>query len=317
MRRVFGSGQEQAYFETYSEDQVRRVIQACGIDIFSEIDSDYLLFCPYHNNYRTPASEISKTTGQFYCFGCQERKTLIDFVMYSTKRSYFEAVRLIKSKAQEEDILGSVDKLLQPKVVFEEFDNELITKLHQNVINSARAAQYLKGRGINKDSAEKYMIGYSESQDMVTIPVSSPDGIWIGFVGRSVEGKIFKNTPGLPKSKTLFNLSRNKREDKIFVVESSFDAIRIEQAGGKAVATLGASVSATQQSLLKKYFRSIIMVSDNDEAGKTMAKKLQKKMDSVIITSVPEPHKDVSDMNDDQITSFLAQFDDELSYILL
>ncbi len=317
MRRIFGSGQKQAGFETYDEEQVRRVIQSCGIDIHSEIDTEFLLFCPYHNNYRTPAAEISKETGQFYCFGCQEKKSLVELVMFATKRSFFEATRLIKSKEQEEDIEQSLDKILKPKFAFQEFDNELITKLHQNVMNSSRAAQYLMSRGITKESAEKYMLGYSESQDMITIPVSSPDGMWIGFVGRSIEGKKFKNTPGLPKSKTLFNLSRNKREDKIFVVESSFDAIRIEQAGGKAVATLGASISAIQQDLLKKYFRSIIMVSDNDEAGRTMAKKLSASADGVIIGKLPDHVKDVSDLNDDQLSSFISQFNDELSYILL
>jgi DNA primase len=245
------------------------------------------------------------------------RRSLVELVMFATKRSFFEATRLIKSKEQEEDIEQSLDKILKPKFVFQEFDNELITKLHQNVMNSSRAAQYLMSRGITKESAEKYMLGYSESQDMITIPVSSPDGMWIGFVGRSIEGKRFKNTPGLPKSKTLFNLSRNKREDKIFVVESSFDAIRIEQAGGKAVATLGASISAIQQDLLKKYFRSIIMVSDNDEAGRTMAKKLSASADGVIIGKLPDDVKDVSDLNDDQLSSFISQFNDELSYILL
>jgi DNA primase len=317
MRTVFSGGQKQVNYETYTTEQVGRVIQSCGIDIHSEVDSDFLLFCPYHNNYRTPAGEISKTTGQFYCFGCQERKSLIEFVMFATKRSYFEAMRLIKSKAKDENIEDTINTLLTPKVEFKEFDNELIERLHDNAMKSSRAAQYLMGRGITKESAEKYKLGYSESQDMVTIPIASPDGIWIGFVARSIEGKVFKNTPGLPKSKTLFNLSRNKREDKVFVVESSFDAIRIEQAGGKALATLGSSISTAQQDLLKKYFRSIILVSDNDEAGKLMAKKVQSSLDGVIIGSLPDSVKDISDMNDTEIHTFIKQFDDEISYILL
>ncbi len=58
---------------------------------------------------------------------------------------------------------------------------------------------------------------------MVTIPVQSPDGITIGFVARTIEGKEFKNTPGLPKSKILFNLHRVKQSKRVYVVESSFD----------------------------------------------------------------------------------------------
>jgi len=237
--------------------------------------------------------------------------------MFTSKRTYFEAARLIKSKATEENIEASIEKLLQPKIDFEEFDTSLINRLNEDALLSSRAAQYLMGRGINKESVNKYKLGYSESQDMITIPVTSPDGMFIGFVARSIEGKTFKNTPGLPKSKTLFNLSRNKREDKVFVTESALDAIRLEQVGANAVATLGASVSKHQRDLLKRYFRSIIVVSDNDEAGRAMGKKLQSEMDSVIVTHVPEPHKDVSDMNNDQIRDFVSKFDDELSYMLL
>ena len=66
--------------EVYSEEHIKRVLTACGIDIESEIDSDYLIFCPYHNNYRTPAGEVAKDTGHFYCFACQESRDLNDFV---------------------------------------------------------------------------------------------------------------------------------------------------------------------------------------------------------------------------------------------
>jgi DNA primase len=316
MRTVFRGGQKQAYSETYSEEQVRRVLLSCGIDIHSEIEFDYIIYCPYHSNYRTPASEVSKVTGQFYCFGCQERKTLTELVMHTSGRTYFEASRLIKSKQLEENIELYIDKALEKQEEFQEFDNQLIERLHQSAMSSRRAAEYFLSRGITKESAVKYRLGYSESQDMVTVPVASPEGVWLGFVARSVEGKSFKNTPGLPKSKTLFNLYRNRFQDKIFVTESSFDAIRLEQAGVHAVATLGASISSYQKSLLKKYFRSIILIADNDEAGRAMANKLQSQLESVIIAHVPEPYKDVSDMKDDQISSFVAQFDDEISYIL-
>ena len=67
--------------------------------------------------------------------------------------------------------------------------------------------------------------------------------MFVGFVARSVEGKDFKNTPKLPKSKVLFNLHRAKIYDSVYVVESSFDAIRLDQCGIPAVATLGSNVS--------------------------------------------------------------------------
>ena len=303
--------------EVYSEEHIKRVLTACGIDIESEIDSDYLIFCPYHNNYRTPAGEVAKDTGHFYCFACQESRDLNDFVMHTTKRSFFEARRLIASKRVDTDITQEIDKILAKTTEFTEFDSLLIDRLHQQLMRSDRGATYFARRGILRESMDHYSLGYSEAQDMVTVPIHTPDGICIGFVGRSIEGKEFKNTPGLQKSKTLFNLHRAKRYDKVFIVESSFDAIRIEQVGGHAVATLGASVSKEQIRLLKQYFSSIIVVADNDDAGKAMRDKLKLAFGSQMIAArLPEELKDISDMSDGQIEKFIHQFDEELHYIL-
>ncbi len=301
----------------YSEDQVRRSLLTAGIDVVYEVESDFIIFCPYHNNYRSPAAEISKESGLFYCFGCQESHSLIEVIMHVTKRSYFESARMVDSKSDKANFIEALESKLDKKPDFVEFDSEVIKRLNDAALNSQRAAQYYIGRGITKDSVERYLLGYSESQDMVTIPVHSPDGICLGFVGRSIEGKEFKNTLGLPKAKTMFNLFRAKRFDKVFVVESSFDAIRLEQAGAHAVATLGASVSGKQRELLKQYFNNVIILGDNDDAGKEMAKKLSNILgSSAINASLPESVKDVSDLSDEDLKKFVSQFDDLVANVL-
>lgn len=310
-------GQKHVDKKFYSEEQIRRVLESCGITIQYEIESDFIIYCIFHNNYRTPAAEISKETGLFYCFGCQESKDLAEVVMFASKRSFFEATRLIESKKLNLDIVDEVSKILDKENDIKEFDIDVINRLNQFALQSTRAAEYLKGRKITKESVEKYLIGYSEKQDMITIPVFSPDGVCLGMVGRSIEGKQFKNTPGLPRNKTLFNLNRNKAADKIFLVESSFDAIRLEQVGARALASLGASISSYQRDLLKRYFNSIIVVSDNDDAGKVMKEKLKSSMGSKIIAAqLPDSVKDVSDLNDEELTEFVHTFDNEIDYIL-
>lgn len=310
-------GQKQISSEFYSEEQVRRTLLACGIDIVNEVESHFIIYCPFHNNYRTPASEVDKETGQFYCFGCQNSTSLPELVMFASKRNYFEALRIINSKRLDVSISDEVDKFLDKKEELPEFDIDTVLRLNQSALNSERAAGYLKGRKITKESAEKYLIGYSEKQDMITIPIFSPENICVGMVGRSVEGKQFKNTPNLPRNKTFFNIQRNKIASKIFLVESSFDAIRIEQAGGRALASLGSSVSKYQRDLLKKYFTSIILVSDNDDAGITMRNKLVSSLGSMVIPAeLPDNVKDVSDLDDEQIQKFIKQFDNEIDYIL-
>jgi DNA primase len=152
---------------------------------------------------------------------------------------------------------------------------------------------------------------------MITIPVASPDGVSVGFVGRSVEGKEFKNTPGLPKSKVLFNLHRVKASSKVYVVESSFDAIRLDQCGFPAVATLGANVSKTQTDLLQKYFNEIYVIADNDEAGGNMKDKIIERLGSrVNVIKLDKQYKDIGDMSDDAIRSIEESFDKTIASML-
>jgi DNA primase len=291
---------------TYTEDQIKRVLVGSGITIESEVGSDFIIFCPYHNNSRTPAGEVSKESGLFFCFGCQQTSELQELIMKTTGRSYFESIRFIKSKEKETNIEDLVNKKLYKPKEFVQYDELLIKRLNNQALESPRALRYFEGRKITKKSVEKFSLGFSEKQDMVTIPVQSPDGITIGFVARTIEGKEFKNTPGLPKSKILFNLHRVKQSKIIYVVESSFDAIRIDQVGLPSVATLGANVSSAQVELLKKYFNEVCIISDNDDAGSMMADKLIDKIGSRAFVLKPDSkYKDIGDMLDSDILDLL------------
>jgi DNA primase len=301
----------------YSEEQIRRVLNGAGVEIEAEFGNDFIVFCPYHNNSRTPAGEVAKDSGLFFCFGCQTTKGLEEFIMHMTNRTYFETVRYIKSKETETNIESIVAKTMYAPPDFVQYDELLIKRLNNQALESPRAMRYYTGRSITEDSVKKFSLGFSEKQDMVTIPVHSPDGLTIGFVGRSVEGKEFKNTPGLPKSKVLFNLHRVKTSSTIYVVESSFDAIRLDQVGFPAVATLGANVSASQIKLLEKYFNNVVLVADNDEAGAIMKDKLIEKLGSLVsVITIDKKYKDIGDMDDETIKKLEFQFDKSISAML-
>ena len=301
----------------YSKEQIQRVLNGAGIDVEAEFGNDYIIYCPYHNNTRTPAAEIAKDSGLFFCFGCQITKNLEEFIMFVTGRTYFEAARYIKSKQTETNIESVINKAMYAPPDFVQYDEVLIKRLNNQALESPRAMRYYAGRYITEDSVKKFGLGYSEKQDMLTIPVHSPDGLTLGFVGRSLEGKEFKNTPGLPKGKILFNLHRIKASSLVYVVESSFDAIRLDQVGFPAVATLGANVSASQIKLLAKYFNNVVLVADNDEAGSIMRDKLIEKLGSLVtVINIDKKYKDIGDMDDEAIRSIEFQFDKSISTML-
>ena len=301
----------------YTASQVKRVLAGSGVTVEKEAESEYIVFCPFHSNHRTPAGEINKYTGLFFCFSCGKTADLVELVMHFSNRTYFESVRFIKTKEVETDILSEVNSKLVEKEEWTEFDMSIVQRLHEQALVSDRAKEYFIKRKISKNSVIKFKLGYSETQDMVSIPVYNHENLCVGFVARSIEGKDFKNTTKLPKSKVLFNLNRVKTASKVYVVESSFDAIRLDQVGFPAVATLGANVSSKQIDLLQRYFSDIIIIADNDEAGGNMKEKIMERLvGSVTVINLEKQYKDIGDMDDQSIKQLEYQFDKSILSML-
>lgn len=300
---------------TYTPSQIRGIIKSLGLDILSESNDNISMFCPFHNNVHTFSFSISTITGAWLCFNpsCGQSGNLVDLVKKVLGKNDFQALRFISSKAstQEEIFEEELSSILEDKPDFIEFSQDTLDSLYNGLGNSKAAQEYFNSRGINEESMHYFRLGYSANQNMVIVPVHSPDGIPVGLVGRSISDKKFKNSNNLPKSKTLFNIHRAKRiGDNVIVVESSFDAIRVHQAGfPNVVATLGGHVSTDNIKLLNRYFNKIIIMTDSDEAGRNLgisiASKLKNK--NLLWASYtygkiyPHDAKDAGDMTDDEI----------------
>ena len=306
--------------EQFTAEQVKSVLQECGISIGSELETHYLIYCPFHYNVNTPACEVDKTKGLFICFSCNEKGSLFDIVTKTTGRKYFEARRFINGKSTETvNIAETIETNVEPMPEFQPFDMELINSLHEQLLKSDRAKSYLYNRGINDFGIKNFLVGYSEKQDMITVPVYSPEGLCVGFVGRSIEGKVFKNSINLPRNKTLFNLSNVKYTSDVVVVESSFDCIRLWQLCIPAVATLGAMIGSRQISLMSKYLETMILAMDHDDAGKSLENKIKQALPNKSISSMefPDNYKDVGAMSDESIKHYWrksSEFDELLSF---
>ena len=281
---------------SYDGDQVASILNTAGLNIVGEVPSDYIIYCPFHNNHRTPAGEVSKETGVFFCFGCGKTCDLSDLVMHVTGKTYFQAMRVIGShKSNLDDVVKKMDAVKEVVV----FPQREIDRLHAALDD--RAVSYLHGRGIT--ALDEFEIGYSLLRDMVTVPLHNPVGVPVGFVGRSIEGKDFKNSTDLPRKENLFNLHRVKTSSYVYLLESSFDVIRCHQLGIPAVSSLGSNVSKDQIELLFKYFPEVYVVPDRDNAGRKMALTLMH--NGATLIAVPEGYNDVGNLSDEGIKTLL------------
>jgi len=180
----------------------------------------------------------------------------------------FEATRLLQKygkqseKTFEERLAESAKK-----EEWVEWNPDLLAKFRGALNNSKVATDYLVQRGFTPDTVRHFDIGFSEQQQMVTVPVHSPNGLCVGIVGRSIKDKSFKNSSRLPNTRLLYNYHRaRKHGDVVIITESSFDTMRLHQAGfPNAVGTLGGYMNLERYALLDRTFKTIIIMTDDDD----------------------------------------------------
>ena len=312
----------------YSPAHIKSIIKNLGIDIGGETSNDYMCYCPFHSNRHTPSFSISKQLGAFICFNpaCGEAGTLIELIKKVLHKNDFEAIRFVA--AQEAESINNFDEVMasmfEEKPEFEEFSPEKLENLYNELGSNTKAQEYFKSRNINEESMHYFKLGYSSQQDMVIVPVHSPDGIPVGLVGRSISDKRFKNSTNLPRSKTMFNIHRAKKiGDQVIIVESSFDAIRVHQAGfPNVVATLGGHISSDNLNLLNRYFNKILIMTDSDEAGRALGKNISSKLRNKDILWAsysygkiyPHEAKDAGDMTDEEIKHCVKNAVSDIEY---
>jgi hypothetical protein len=245
--------------------------------------------------------------------------------------NWHEANRIVQKHYTDIDYVALIEREQKP-VEFTPFDQNLLDRLRSNFPGS-EGEEYMLGRGFNKETLEHFEIGYSEKKRCVIVPMHTDTGLPIGFVARSVTGKRFLNSKGLPKSKTAWNMHRAKKTGATgIVVESSFDAMRVHQAGyPNTFALLGGSLSAIQKNQIERYFSTIVIATDNDplqfnkglcgkcggackghNPGRELGEKIEEKLRRKILWAAtgPEiyPHgaKDMGDLTDEEIRNVLT-----------
>src|SRR5690606_33321671 len=102
----------------------------------------------------------------------------------------------------------------------------------------ARAQAYVLGRGISKEVAKRFGLGYKKETNAITIPFFNTYGEVVGITERSLgdgqpkyvnsaESEAFK------KSELLYGLDKARKnlKEKVFIVEGYFDVMSLHQLG--------------------------------------------------------------------------------------
>ncbi len=118
--------------------------------------------CPFHNE-RTPSFTVSSTKQFYHCFGCGAHGTAIRFLMEYDGMEFREAV------AHLADVVGlAIPEEAQDAGPGEDHQGVYrvlshATELYRGWLrqDGQRAVDYLKGRGISGETAQRYALGFA------------------------------------------------------------------------------------------------------------------------------------------------------------
>jgi DNA primase len=282
--------------------QIDRLFEDYHIDVKTVSGDEYIIFCPFHKNVNTPSFYINSKTGLWQCFNpsCDKKGNFRQLFRHITGRSFNSSIKIDPVELQKKIDVGFL------KNKEEELDISVveIDYTRQQQLNKI---QPFITRGLSVNTLRYFEIGFSEAKNRIVIPVRNHQYKVVGFIGRAIEQDQqprYLYNRGFRRADILFNLQNAKHYSDVIVVEGSVDAMKVHEAGfPNVVATLGAQVSDFQSKLLRKYFDTITIFSDNDSAGDAMKSAIMGlcRGKNIFTAQISEGCKDPGDMNTIQI----------------
>jgi DNA primase len=291
------------------ERNIRELFDNYNIHIHSEGMNEVNIFCPFHKNLHSPAFYINIKTGLWQCFNpsCGKKGNFRQLYKQVTGKPFTKDIKLDHQALQntiDRDLNyeeGEKDQLNISDVEID-YDNQ---DMLSNLIT-------LSERGLEYETLETFEVGYSMPKERVVIPVRDAQYKLVGFIGRAVKSEQeprYLYNKGFKRADVLFNIQNAKAYNSCIIVEGSIDAMFIHQAGfPNVVATLGSRVSEYQYKLMRRYFDSITIFSDNDAAGEQMKHDILNACSGKELYTVelPADKKDAGEMTQEEIINTLT-----------
>ena len=226
--------------------------------------------CPFHND-QTPS--LSFKDGRFKCFGCNESGDAIDLVSKVRHIGTVEAANLI-SEAFHLATTSAVQRKATP-------DQTHLSEYIQSAIEafavSPRAQMYLQSRGFTGESMLRFRFGFEAKREHSEY-----------YTSRSISGKrFFKPRSEDAGPEPLFYEESMDQGEPVFVVESAFCALSIQQEGGHAVAVCGTGTHKLIDALRARgNIPPLVVCMDRDDAGEAAAEKLSAQLEAMGILHI-------------------------------
>ena len=189
--------------------------------------------CPFHSE-KTPSFHVHRDRGFYYCFGCQAKGDVFDFVMKSRGLSFAEVLQSLGQRVGVEVTPPTARDRKRNDIY--DINDLALGYFRERLLSShgAAAREYFAGRGLSDETVEEFALGfapegwdgllryalgkglrdddllsagllsenesgrrYDRFRNRVIFPIRDPLGRVVGFAGRVLDDSLPKylNTP--------------------------------------------------------------------------------------------------------------------------
>jgi DNA primase len=156
------------------DDQVEEVrARADIVEIIGEhvplkkAGREYKANCPFHEE-RTPSFYVVPAKGFYKCFGCSKSGDVFSFVMERLGLDFIGAVKLVAARSgveiRETSRKNDEDDPNRPLYELNAFAQDWFRKCLLDPEIGGVAQDYLRGRGIGAETAERFGLGYAPDE---------------------------------------------------------------------------------------------------------------------------------------------------------
>lgn len=282
------------------------MLDVLGIENITKATQQEMRFsCPFPNHSggdETPSCYMNLRTSSFFCHGCKERGSAVDFAAYVLGLSPIQSVRMLKQaympgaiNPDARDMESEVRKILserQEVIVQPILDERRMSDYWMNWADAHaawlqgqgfEATDYFFRRGFKPETLIEWGFGWDTMSGRIVFPIRDLDANLIGFKGRAhwdnakPKYLVLGDGPtggryGFPRyypSHVVFGAYRYRSgAPSLIVCEGELNAIATTMKTGlPAVAINGSFFSAWHAKIIRRIADSVVLFFDEDEAG--------------------------------------------------
>jgi DNA primase len=167
---------------------------------------------------------------------------------------------------------------------------------------------YLEARGISKDLAERFGVGFftdkGSMSGRIVFPLRNEKGELVGYAGRTIDSSEpkYRLPAGFHKGLVLYNRHAVKGE-AVTIVEGFVACMKVSAAGFPCVALMGATLSEAQEKLLN--FKYVTLLLDPDDAGSKASAEIAPRLARGHYVRIVSPSKMPDEMTAEEVKATL------------